>query len=376
MKKLFRPSNPPLFAERKQSVHKFAAIRDHPFFYRAFLLSLAIGLLVTITVAVMLGPVPIAPGTVWTIAYSHLPGVNGGMAETWSQGQGHIVWDIRFPRVLLGVAVGGGLAVAGVAIQALIRNSLADPYILGVSSGASVAATLVILFGAFRFFGQYALSLSSFLGSLIAMVMVVVLARVGGRMSTTRLLLSGIAVSMIMSAATNFIVAMAPREEGIRSAMYWMMGGLTAAKWDYLTIPALVVVLGTVLLLFQYRALNALLMGEEAAVTLGVDILAFRKYLVIIAALLTGTIVSVSGSIGFVGLMIPHIARLLVGSDHRRVLPVSLLLGAIFIVWSDVLARLLLAPEELPIGIVTALCGGPFFIWLLRRSAYSFGGAK
>lgn len=348
----------------------------NPALFAFWLMILGGGLVVSITIAVMLGPVQIAPGTVWKIVLSHLPGLNGLIEETWTKGDGHIVWDIRFPRVLLGVVVGGGLAVAGVAIQALIRNSLADPYILGVSSGASVAATLVILFGAFRFFGQYALVFSAFLGSLAAMGMVFVLARVGGRVSTTRLLLSGIAVSMIMSAATNFIVTMAPREEGIRSAMYWMMGSLTGAKWEYLTIPALIVVAGALILLFQYRALNALLMGEDAAVTLGVDIQAFRKFLVIVAALLTGTIVSVSGSIGFVGLMIPHIVRLMVGSDHRRVLPVSLLLGAVFIVWSDVFARLVLAPEELPIGIVTALCGGPFFIWMLRRSNYSFGGGK
>lgn len=353
-----------------------ADLRRRSFFFTVILLALTVGLVLSVTLAVMLGPVPIAPATVWKIAFSHLPGFNGWIEETWDKGQGHIVWDIRFPRVLLGVVVGAGLSVAGAAIQALMRNSLADPYILGVSSGASAAATLVILFGAFRFFGQYALSLSAFLGSLAVMAIVMVLARVGGRIATSRLLLSGIAVSMMMSAITNLIVTMAPREEGIRSAMYWMMGSLTGAKWEYLTLPALIVIAGAVFLLVQYRALNALLMGEEAALTLGVNLHAFRKWLVIVVALLTGTIVSVSGAIGFVGLMIPHIVRLIVGSDHRRVLPVSLLLGAIFIVWADVLARLVLAPEELPIGIVTALCGGPFFIWLLRRNSYSFGGGK
>lgn len=347
-----------------------------PVAFAVVILLLAAGLIITITCAVMLGPVPIAPGTVWQIAISKVLGVDIGLSETWTKAEGRIIWDIRFPRVLLGVVVGAGLAVTGVTIQALVRNSLADPYILGVSSGASVAATLVIIFGAFRFLGQYALSLSAFLGSLLTMVMVFLLARVGGRISTTRLLLAGIAVSMMMSAATSFIVTMSPREEGIRSAMYWMMGSLSGAKWAYLTLPAFVVLAGTVMLMFQCRSLNALLMGEEEATTLGVNVQAFRGFLVITAALLTGTIVSVSGSIGFVGLMIPHIVRLLVGSDHRRVLPVSLLVGAIFVVWADVAARLVLAPEELPIGIVTALCGGPFFIWLLRRSGYTFGGGK
>ncbi|CAM4265252.1 iron ABC transporter permease [Paenibacillus alkaliterrae] len=352
-------------------------IRDHSLWFPLVLFLLASALIATITLAVMLGPVPIAPKTVWLIAFSHLPVTDHLIAETWTKAEGHIIWNIRFPRVLLGMIVGGGLAVVGAAIQALIRNSLADPYILGVSSGASVAATLVIIFGAFSFFGAYSLSLSAFLGALAAMGLVFLLARVGGRISTARLLLSGIAVSMIMSAATSFIVTMAPDEQGIRTAMYWMLGSLTGAKWSYLTIPAWIVVTGTILLIMNYRSMNSLLMGEEAAVTLGVNMNTFRIFLVLTTALLTGTIVAVSGSIGFVGLMIPHIVRLMVGSDHRRVLPVSLFAGAIFVIWTDVAARLLLAPEELPIGIVTALFGGPFFIWLLRKSSYSFeGGAK
>ncbi|SCW53455.1 iron complex transport system permease protein [Paenibacillus tianmuensis] len=329
-------------------------------------------LLGSVTLAVMLGPVRIEPATVWKIAFSHIPGLDGWLEPDWSKAQGNIVWDIRFPRVLLGAVVGGGLAVVGTAIQALTRNPLSDPYILGVSSGASAAATLVILFGAFQLFGQYALSVSAFIGSLTAIALVYMLARVGGTLSNTRLLLAGIAVSMMLSALTNFVVTMAPKEEGIRSAMFWMMGSLTGAKWSYLTFPSFIVVAGTLYLLLQYRSLNALLMGEETAVTLGVNMDRFRKVLVILTSLLTGVIVAVSGAIGFIGLMIPHLVRLMVGSDHRRVLPVSVLLGASFMIWADVFARLVIAPEELPVGIVTALCGGPFFIWLLRRSSYSF----
>ncbi|WP_370872490.1 FecCD family ABC transporter permease [Paenibacillus zeirhizosphaerae] len=326
------------------------------------------------TIAIMLGPVRIHPEQVWNIAFSHIPFLNGWIEGAGTKAQEHIVWNIRFPRVLLGGIIGAGLAVTGAAIQALTRNSLADPYILGVSSGASVAATLVIIFGAFRFLGTHTLSLSAFIGSLLAMILVFILAKVGGEISTSRLLLSGIVTSMMLSAATNFIVTLAPNADGIRSAMYWMMGSLTGSKWEHLTVPALIVASGTTVLLFLHRSLNSLLMGEEAAVTLGVNIAAFRILLVVITALMTGAIVSVSGSIGFVGLMIPHIARMMTGPDHRRVLPLSMLLGAIFMIWADVAARLVLAPEELPIGIVTALCGGPFFIWLLRRSTYSFGG--
>lgn len=268
------------------------------------------------------------------------------------------------------------LSIVGVAIQALVRNSLADPYILGVSSGASVGATLVILMGAFSLFGQYALSGAAFIGALVSVILVYFVSQVGGRISGVRLLLAGIAISMVLSAVTSFIVMTAPREEGIRSALYWMMGNLSGAKWEYLTIPFIVVFIGAGYLMLQSRALNALLLGEETAATLGINTQSFRKILIVITALVTGVMVAVSGAIGFVGLMIPHIVRLIVGSDHRRVLPTSALVGAIFLIWADVGARMVLAPEELPIGIITAMCGGPFFIWLLRRSSYSFGGGQ
>jgi iron complex transport system permease protein len=274
------------------------------------------------------------------------------------------------------VIAGAGLAIIGTAIQALVRNSLADPYILGVSSGASVGATLVIIFGAFSLFGQYALVLSAFLGSLISIIFVYFLAQVSGKISTVRLLLAGIVVSMILSAVTSFIVISAPQEESIRNAMFWMMGSLSGAKWEYIPIPALVVFLGFLFLWSQYRSLNILLMGEDMAVTLGVSLETFRKLLMVVTALLTGVLVSVCGAIGFIGLMIPHIVRLFVGADHKRVLPFSALIGSIFLVWADIFARQVISPEEMPIGIVTALCGGPFFLWMLRRSSYSFGGGK
>jgi iron complex transport system permease protein len=337
---------------------------------------LVLVLLLSITTAVSLGPVPIPFKSVWKIALSQFPVIGDYIISDWTQAQKHIVWDIRFPRVLLGTIVGAGLAVVGVAMQALVRNPLADPYILGVSSGASVGATLVIIFGAFKLFGQYALSAAAFSGALLSIILVFLLAQAGGRIAPVRLLLSGIALSAVLNAVTSFIVMSAPREEGIRNALFWMMGSLTGARWGYLTIPTLAVIVGIVFLLLQSRALNAMLMGEETAGTLGVNTDLFNKSLVITTALLTGVIVAVSGAIGFVGLMMPHIVRVIVGSNHYRVLPVSALAGAIFITWSDVLARLIIAPEELPIGIITAMCGGPFFIWLLRRNAYSFGGGQ
>ncbi|WP_407701278.1 FecCD family ABC transporter permease [Tumebacillus algifaecis] len=344
--------------------------------WRNLLLLLIVLCLVSITMAVMLGPVKIAPLTVWKVAMSHLPFWGPSIVPDWSKAQEHIIWEIRFPRVILAAVAGAGLALAGAVIQALLRNSLADPYILGVSSGSSVMAVMVIIFGALPMFGQYALSIAAFLGALVSMIVVYMLANVSGIITTSRLLLSGIAISMVLSSITSFIVMMAPREQGIRDAMFWMMGSFSGAKWEYVIIPGCAVFVGFIFLLFQYRGLNALLMGEEAAKTLGINTNSLRKVLLIVASLLTGVIVAVCGSIGFIGLMIPHIARFLVGSDHRRVLPVSVLLGVLLAIWGDVLARLVLAPEEVPIGVVTSICGGPFFIWLLRRNSYTFGGGN
>lgn len=342
--------------------------------FKIVVVSLLLLLIISIPLAVGLGSISIPYGTVWEIILSNFSVSSDWVSINWTQAEQNIIWEIRFPRVLLGAIVGVGLAIAGVAIQTLVRNPLADPYILGVSSGASVGATLVILFGAFGLFGRYALSMAAFLGALLSVIIVFFVARTEGRISTVRLLLSGIAVSAIFSAVTNLIVMSAPQEKGIQNALFWMMGSLTAAKWDYLTVPALAVLVGVGYLLVQARALNVLLMGEETAATLGMNTDFFRKLLLVFTALLTGVLVAVSGAIGFVGLMIPHIVRLIVGSDNRRVLPVSALLGAFFLIWADVAARLLLAPEEIPIGIITSICGGPFFIWLLRRNRYSFGG--
>lgn len=360
--------------EKNRFQSKEGPTKSKPFPLVAAILILFLLLFVSVTLGVMLGPVPIHPLTVWKIALNQLTLLPVSFQGDWTLAQERIIWDIRFPRVLLGIAVGAGLAVVGVVIQALVRNSLADPYILGISSGASVGATLVILFGAFGSFGQYALSTAAFLGALFSLLLVYMLAHVAGRLTTTRLLLAGVVVSMILSAITSFIVISSPNERGIRDAMFWMMGSLAGARWDHLFIPVIAVTIGLICLLVQFRPLNLLLLGEETAGTLGVDMDRFRKWMIVITALLTGVVVAVSGAIGFVGLMIPHLVRLTVGSDHRRVLPISALAGAIFVIWADVFARLAVAPQELPIGIVTALCGGPFFIWLLRKSKYSFGG--
>lgn len=334
---------------------------------------LPVGLVVAVVAATMLGSAAIDPLTVWNVVLSRIPVLGDGVERNWPAAYGTIIWELRLPRVVLGALVGAGLALAGVGIQALVRNSLADPYILGVSSGASLGATLVLLFGAFVVLGPYALAVAAFLGALAAIALVVAVSQVAGRITTTRLLLSGIALSLVLGAAISTIFLVAPNNDRLRGALFWMMGSFNGASWAFVPLVAVVVAAAFAFLFLQARALNLLLMGEETAVTLGLDVNRFRKQLIVVVSLVTGVLVAASGPIGFVGLMVPHLARVWVGPEHRRVLVVSLLLGAIFMVAADVVARVVIAPAELPIGAVTALSGGPFFIWLLRRSRYSFG---
>ncbi|NEO33284.1 MAG: iron ABC transporter permease [Symploca sp. SIO3C6] len=336
------------------------------------MVSLLITLVVSITLAVIIGPVPIEPLRVWQIALSK---IFPPQSEDWSPAQAQIVWLIRFPRVLLAGCVGAGLSVVGLTMQALVRNPLADPYILGVSSGASVGAVLVLLFGVFSFLGVYALSIGAFLGAQFSFIIVFLLAQRSGGISNTRLILAGVAVSYLFSAVTSFLTIKAGTGQAARQVLFWLLGGFSGAKWTDLTLPVLTLGVGLVYLLLQARMLNTLLMGEETAMTLGTNTNRFRKQLFLVTSLLTGVMVAVSGAIGFVGLMMPHIVRLFVGSDHRRVLPMSILMGAIFLIWADVLARVILAPEELPIGIITAICGAPFFIWLMRWKDKAVGGS-
>lgn len=331
----------------------------------AWLTGLAIALAITITLAVMIGPVALAPAMIWSVAFDRV--VPGVIAATWQPFQANIIWEIRFPRVLLGGLVGGGLALVGATMQALVRNPLADPYLLGVSSGAGLGAVSVLLLGLAPF-GIYSLSLAAFLGALAASTCVYVLASQPGQFTTGRLILGGVAVSYVFSALTNFLIYKAPAGEQARDAMFWMLGGLGGARWNQLALPALAVVMAMALLVPHARTLNVLAVGEEGAATLGVDPNRIRRQGFVLTSLVTGVLVALSGGIGFIGLMVPHIARLCVGADHRRLLPVAALTGAIALIWADVLARTIVAPQELPIGIITSLVGAPFFMWLMRRT--------
>lgn len=334
--------------------------------YRVVLGLLAVLLSAAMTTGLAVGSVGIPPGQVWEIVLHH---VHPALAEpTWLPVRASIVMDARLPRVILAAAVGAGLAACGMALQAVVRNPLADPMLLGVSSGASVGAVLVMVLGV-GLLGMFTLPAAAFAGALIALVTVFLLARAGGRMTTARLILAGVAVAEVLSALASFLIVTSDDPHKAQAALRWMLGGLGGTTWTMVGIPAAAVLFGTALLLAVSRPLNLLYVGEEAATTLGLDVHRFRAAVFVLVALMVGAMVAVSGAIGFVGLIMPHIVRLLVGADHRRALPAAALLGASFLVACDLVARVVVAPEEVPVGILTALVGGPFFLWLMRRKA-------
>lgn len=329
---------------------------------------LAAALAASMVAGLALGPVRIPPGQVVDIVLGG-PGARGAFAS--------IVWDVRMPRVLLGAVVGAGLAVTGAVLQALVRNPLADPFLLGASSGASAGAVLVIVFGAgvAGLAGGPVLPAAAFAGSMAALAAVYAMARRGGTMTTGRLILAGVAVQYILSALTSLVLVLSAHPNQIGTVLRWTLGGLGGARWDELALPAAALLVGTGLLTALARPLDLLLAGEEGAQTLGLDTGRFRAAVFVLTSLVIGVLVAYSGAIGFVGLMVPHAARMAVGAGHRALLPVAALAGAVFLVLADLVARTAAAPEEVPVGVVTALVGGPFFLWMLRRTSRTEGVA-
>lgn len=322
-------------------------------------------LVVVLLLSVGIGAVSVPPGQVADIVLHHLFGVG---ERTWTRPRDAIVWEVRVPRALLGVVVGAGLAVCGMALQAMVRNVLADPYLLGVNSGASSGAAAAILFGVGAGAGAHALPASAFVGALAASLLVFLVARSGGRVTSLRLVLAGVAVGYALYALTSFLIFASDSAEGSRSVMFWLLGSLALADWGApLAVVTVVVALTVLVLLQQGRKLDALAIGDETAHTLGISPDALRVRLLVVVALCVGAVVSASGSIGFVGLVVPHLARRLVGSSHRHAIPVCALLGAILLLLADLVARTLLAPQEIPLGILTSLVGAPFLLILIRR---------
>jgi len=329
----------------------------------------AVVLLVTMTLGVGIGSVPLSPVAVWHV-------VAGGLAgHPENSVAGIIVWQIRLPRVLLAAVVGAALTTAGAVVQVLVRNALADPFLLGVSSGASVGATAVLLLGAFASLGVWAISAGSILGALLAMGAVFAVSSGGRGLAPTQLILCGVVMSALFESVTSFLIFRG-NPQATQSVLFWLLGSFGLASWNQLPIPALALLAAMIYLMAHGRTLNALAMGAEPAASLGVDVRRLRRNLFLVTSLMAGVAVAVSGIIGFVGLVVPHIVRLMVGSDHRRVLPTGVLFGASFMVLGDLLARTIVAPQEMPIGVITAFIGAPTLIVLIRRRPYLYGATQ
>jgi len=329
------------------------------------IVALAVALLGCTVLAASLGAVAISFGEVAGMLFARLPGVT--IARSWSDQAEAIILQIRLPRVVTAAVVGGALAAAGAVFQGLLRNPMADPYIIGTSGGAALGATIALLLPIHMvWFGFTLVPLAAFAGALVTVLVVYNIARVGPRTPVTTLLLAGFAFSSMLAAVMSFLMLISGYT--LRRVVLWTMGGVTASSWPQLRIVAPLILAGVVAAYSLANDLNAFLLGEEQAAYLGVNVERRKLILLMLGSLLTGAAVSVSGLVGFIGLVVPHVARLIFGPDHRLLLPASTLMGSIFLVLADLLARLLLAPAEIPVGIITAMIGAPFFIYLLRRS--------
>ncbi|WP_139005030.1 putative F420-0 ABC transporter permease subunit [Arthrobacter crystallopoietes] len=321
-------------------------------------------LVASVLITVSIGPANLSPLQVLGSILRHL-GLrpeNFGAAVELTAIQDGIVWELRLPRLLTAALVGAGLAVSGAVMQALTRNPLADPYLLGLSSGASLGAVAVLLLGA-----AVLLPVAAFAGAMAAMVLTLGLASALGIITPTRTVLAGLAVSALASALASFIIFFSAQGDSYREVLSWMMGSLSAATWGSVAITGVAFALAGTPVLLSGRILDGFAFGDIAAAALGLNVTAIRWLLLGGTAILTGAMVSVSGSIGFVGLILPHAVRLLTGARHRALLPLSALAGALFMVWADTLARTLFDPREIPVGIITALLGAPVFIVMLWR---------
>lgn len=325
--------------------------------------SLFILLLFSIVFSVMTGAVSLPFHLTWQIILNHLPFFN--FESNWTAAQDSIVWNLRLPRVFLAIVVGAMLSTAGVAFQGVLRNPLADPYILGVSVGAAFgAATSIVFFRDSSFMGQLSVPLFAFAGGLLSLGFVMGLSKKNGQHERETLILAGVVVQSLIGAFLSFLIAVSGQQ--MQEIIFWMMGSLANRTWIDVSILLPYLILCLTYLLFQQRDLNIIALGERAATHLGMNVERKKILILIVGSLLTAAAVSVVGIIGFVGLIVPHLMRLLVGPDHRLLLPVSTLAGAIFLLWSDTLARTLLESREIPIGVITAFVGAPFFAYLLK----------
>lgn len=330
-------------------------------------------LVVALFWAMSIGTVKVPMTSIYNTVMEQL--VSGQPIEGADYGPVHdIVWLLRLPRLVLAALVGMGLSVCGVIMQAVVKNPLADPYILGISSGASLGATAAILLGIGVAWGENFVGIAAFIGAFIMSLGVLFISNLGGRSNSVKLLLAGMALSAVCGAFSSFIVYFANNKEGMQTIAYWMMGSFAGAKWETLAVIAPIVVLAVLFFWSQSRMLNLMLLGDESALTLGTDLHIYRQLYLLVSALIVGFVVYSAGMVGFVGLVVPHVIRMLVGTDHKKLIPVSALTGAVFLVIADGLCRVIIPRTELPIGILISLIGAPCFVYLMIKKTYGFGG--
>jgi iron complex transport system permease protein len=328
------------------------------------LIALSAGLVVLILLAVSVGSVRIPLSTTFSIILDKLPLVH--LNQAWQSSTATIVLDIRLPRVILAGLVGAALAVAGATYQGLFRNPLADPYLIGVAQGASLGAVVGFLLpAAWHLAGFTTIPLLAFLGALLATLSVYLLAKVGKTLPVTTLILSGVALSALLGSMVSYLIISSG--DKIHGIVFWIMGSFSLSQWSQVAVALPYIAVGTAVILIFARLLNVMQLDEEQAQQLGVNVEGFKLILLAAATLITAASVSFVGTIGFVGIIVPHAVRLIWGADHRYLLPLSVLTGAIFMILADLLARTVLSPTEIPIGVITAVFGAPFFLYLLRK---------
>lgn len=335
---------------------------------KTFFITGTMALAIVLVFSTSLGAASITPRDSLMVILSAIPGI-GEVVDISHISQAHqsIILHIRLPRILLAFLVGYGLSVVGTAMQGMLKNPMADPFIIGTSSGAALGAAIAIVLKFNQsILGFGAVSMTAFIGALLSTSIVYRLASLKNRVPVTALLLAGIATGQFFNAILSFIMVMASQD--VSSIIYWTMGSFSSRGWQHVGLIVIPVLAGSLVLMTYAKELNLLLLGEDTASNTGVEVDAVKRIILVVSTLLTAFVVSVSGIIGFVGLIIPHVTRMLTGPDHRFLLPAAGLTGGIFLIMTDTFSRTIIAPTELPVGILTALAGAPFFIYLLRQT--------
>ena len=343
--------------------------------YIGVALILLIILVGSVMISVTLGSAKISVSEVYKVLGYKILGIKS--FSEYATGPIHdVVWIIRFPRVVLAIVIGMALSISGVVMQAIVKNPLADPYILGISSGASLGATFAIMLGFGAVLGGNFVGVMAFIGALLVSFGVLLLANIKGSATSSKLILAGMALSAVCSSFSNFIIYIANDKTGMQSVTYWLLGSLAGAKWETNIVILPVVIIACIFFWSRYRVLNLMLLGDDVSITLGTDLHKPRHIYLIITSIMIGLSVYCAGVIGFVGLIIPHAVRMLFGTDHKKLIPISALVGAIFMICADALSRIVIPNSEMPIGILISMIGAPVFIYLMVKRSYGFGGAE